>query len=73
MEIVKHSKKDRRRSIHLIQNTMFVVPAAISVVLDAVCFWVAVRAIGPTFVIVAFMGLRLIFLAMFAAVYYCER
>ncbi|CAM9282162.1 unnamed protein product [Pylaiella littoralis] len=52
---------------------MFVVPAAISVVLDAVCFWVAVRAIGPTFVIVAFMGLRLTFLAMFAAVYYCER
>lgn len=52
---------------------MFVLPAAISVLLDAIALFVATRAIGPTFVLVAFMGLRLMCLALFAAVYYRER
>lgn len=62
---------------------MFVLPALGSVVLDVACislFWVdrGSRAIGTTFRlsmadVVAFTGLRLVFLALFAAMYFRQR
>lgn len=52
---------------------MFVLPCALSVLLDGVALYVATRAIAPSVVLVAFMGLRLVFLALFAAVFYRER
>lgn len=52
---------------------MFFLPATGSVLLSAVALFVATRAIAPSVLLVAFMGLRLVFLALFAAMFYCER
>lgn len=62
---------------------MFVLPALGSVTLDVACiflFWIEKgnRAIGTTFRlsmadVVAFTGLRLVFLAVFAAMFYRQR
>lgn len=62
---------------------MFVLPALGSVILDVACiclFWIGKgsRAIGTAFRlsmadVVAFTGLRLVFLALFAAMFYRQR
>lgn len=52
---------------------MFVLPAMASVVIDAIALMVAWREIAPSVVLVAFMGARLVFLALFAAMFYRER
>ena len=54
-------------------KSMFFLPATGSVLLSAVALFVATRAIAPSVLLVAFMGLRLVFLALFAAMFYCER
>lgn len=52
---------------------MFVLPCALSVLLDGVAVYVATRAIAPSIVLLAFVGLRMLFLGLFAAKFYCER
>lgn len=51
---------------------MFFLPASGSVLLSAAALFVA-TTIAPSILLVAFMGLRLVFLALFTAMFYCER
>ncbi|CAN0465685.1 unnamed protein product [Ectocarpus sp. 12 AP-2014] len=52
---------------------MFFWPLVGAVALDGLALFVATNDIAPSLMLVSFMGIRLLFLMLFAAVFYCQR
>lgn len=54
-------------------DTMFFWPLVGAVALDGLALFVATNDIAPSLMLVSFMGIRLLFLMLFAAVFYRQR
>lgn len=54
-------------------ETMFFWPLVGAVALDGLALFVATNDIAPSLMLVTFMGVRLLFLMLFAAVFYRQR